>query len=405
MNAISDSAPPSTAQRGFDPRVWLLAFGTFAIGTDSFVVSGLLNQLAHDLAIDLAAAGNVVSSYSLTYGLAAPLLAALTGGIRKDRVLQMALAAFAVSNALCAIAPTYPAIIGARILAGLAAALYTPTAYALAASIATPERKASALGAVALGITVSFVAGVPLGIVVGNQFGWHGSFWLVCLLSLIAFAAISQWPPRGLPRAMSNRRLAERLAPLFHPRTLLALLPTLFFTAGIISTYTYLGAMLRAHPFPEETVVFFFFIFGMGGLFGTQLGGRLIDRFGPVPLLVLFLLVGILDTALYRASLAVPATLGGTTFLLHFTLWLLIIGQQRRLIWLSSDHTDVNLALNNSCIYVGVSVGSSIGGSIIASGFALDQVPFGSCALFVAALLIFFASLYVERRRIETANA
>jgi len=42
------------------------------------VISGILNQLAHDLAIDLDAAGSVVSSYLLAYGLSAPVLAALT---------------------------------------------------------------------------------------------------------------------------------------------------------------------------------------------------------------------------------------------------------------------------------------------------------------------------------------
>jgi len=52
-----------------------------------------------------------------------------------------AIALFAVANALCAIAPTYATIITARIVTGLAAGLYTPTAYALAASIASPDAR------------------------------------------------------------------------------------------------------------------------------------------------------------------------------------------------------------------------------------------------------------------------
>ena len=87
----------------------------------------ILNQLAHDLAIDLDAAGNVVSSYSLAYGLSAPFFAALTARIRKDRVVLAALAAFAIANALCAIAPSYTALIAARFLTGFAAGLYTPS--------------------------------------------------------------------------------------------------------------------------------------------------------------------------------------------------------------------------------------------------------------------------------------
>lgn len=400
-NAIAEPTATPTVTPSFDPRVWLLALGTFAVGTDSFVISGILNQLAHDLSIDLDAAGNVVSSYSLAYGLSAPLLAAVTGRIRKDRVVLTAIALFAVANALCAIAPTYATLITARILTGFAAGLYTPTAYALAASIARPERKASAMAAVALGITVSFVAGVPFGIVVGRQFGWHATFWLISAFSLIAFAAIGLLPPRGLKSGASKLSLAARFAPLVHARTLLALLPTLLFTAGTISTYTYFGSLLRAHRFPADTIVAYYFIFGMGGLIGTQVGGRVIDRFGPIPLLTLFLVVGILNTALFGVSLAIPATLAVTTFMLHFNLWLLIIGHQRRLIKLSPSHSDVVLALNNSCIYVGIAVGASIGGLIIARGFGLDRIAFASCALFVASLLVFGTSLYVEHGRRE----
>ena len=389
-------AKPSQVRPSFDPRVWLLALGTFAVGTDSFVISGILNQLAHDLSINLEAAGTVVSSYSFAYGISAPFLAALTGRLRKDRVALTAIALFAVANALCAISPNYIAIIAARILTGFAAGLYTPTAYALAASIAPPERKASALAAVALGITVSFVAGVPFGMMVGSRFGWQASFWLICMFSIIAFVAIGFRPPRALKATSSRLTISARFAPLIQPRMLLALLPTLLFTAGTISTYTYLGAVLRAHDFPANTVVFYYFLFGMGGMIGTQVAGRVVDRFGPVPLLMLFLVVGIINAALFGVSLTIPLILATTTFMLHFILWMLIIGQQRRLIRLSPDHTDVLLALNNSCIYVGIAVGASIGGLIIAQGFGLDRVPAASCGLFVIALLAFSLSFHVE---------
>jgi DHA1 family inner membrane transport protein len=137
----------------------------------------------------------------------------------------------------------------------------------------------------------------------------------------------------------------------------------------------------------------------MGGLIGTQVGGRVIDRFGPIPLLTLFLVIGILNTALFQTSLAIIAQLAVTTFMLHFNLWLLIIGQQRRLIKLSPEHSDVVLALNNSCIYVGIAVGSSLGGLIVAQGFGLDRIPLASCGLFIVALLVFGLSYFSERRR------
>ena len=153
MSIAADAAAPAAVARPCDPRVWLLALGTFAIGTDAFVVSGILPAVAGDLGVGLDAAGQVVTAYALTYALGAPLLAAVTARLPRGRTVTVALACFALANALCALAPTYWLLLGARVLAGVAAALYTPTAYALAAALARPERRGSALAAVAFGLT------------------------------------------------------------------------------------------------------------------------------------------------------------------------------------------------------------------------------------------------------------
>ena len=388
-------AANAEGREGFDPRVWLLALGTFAVGTDSFVVSGILNQVARDLAVDLDAAGHIVSSYSITYALSAPVLAVLTARIRKDRLVVATLAGFSLANALCALAPSYSVLLAARLLAGVAAGLYSPTAYSLAVSLAPPHRKASALSAVALGITGSVLAGVPLGIVVSQNFGWHASFWFVGFLSLIAFAALSLRPPRAL-KAGHSLPLAARFAPLFQGRTLLALLPSVLMAAGISATYTYLGALLREHGFGAGAVAGWYVLVGMGGVTGTLSGGRMIDRFGALTMLVLFFLVGIVDTSLFTASLAFPAALAVTCFLLHATMANSILGQQRRLIALAPSHTEVVLALNNSCLYAGIALGASVGGGLLAQGYALGAIPYASSILFAGALAALGVSVWVE---------
>ena len=185
-----------------DLRIWLLAFGTFAIGTDVFVVPGILPNIAYDLDISLDAAGQVVSVYALTYALGSPVLAAATARMPRDRLVFCALLGFAAANILCALSSTYIALLAARVAAGVAAALYTPTAYALATAAAPVGRKGAALSAVALGLTTAFVAGVPFGVVVGKIFGWHATFWFVATLSIVAAVALA-W---GRPRLLRSRR-------------------------------------------------------------------------------------------------------------------------------------------------------------------------------------------------------
>ncbi|MCP1247384.1 hypothetical protein NKW54_15890 [Acetobacter cerevisiae] len=59
----------SSVSAVLDPRIWLLALGTFAIGTDVFVISGILPEIATSLHVDLNGAGQIVTAYALTYAL------------------------------------------------------------------------------------------------------------------------------------------------------------------------------------------------------------------------------------------------------------------------------------------------------------------------------------------------
>jgi MFS transporter, DHA1 family, inner membrane transport protein len=46
-------------------RILVLALGTFAIGTDNYVVAGILPQVARSFGVSVAAAGQFVTVYSL----------------------------------------------------------------------------------------------------------------------------------------------------------------------------------------------------------------------------------------------------------------------------------------------------------------------------------------------------
>src|SRR5579862_1324361 len=97
--------------RALDPRIWLLAVGTFAVGTDAFVVTGILPLLADYFSIGVPAAGMLVAVYSFSYGLGTPVLAALVARWPRPNVVFYTLCAFAIVNLACAVAPSYGALI------------------------------------------------------------------------------------------------------------------------------------------------------------------------------------------------------------------------------------------------------------------------------------------------------
>jgi predicted MFS family arabinose efflux permease len=94
--------------------IWL-TLGAFAIGTEGFMIAGLLPALARDLNVDLPAAGHLVTAFSLAYAIGAPVMAVLTAGLERRRLLAVAMGGFALGNLLAALASGYAGLLAARL--------------------------------------------------------------------------------------------------------------------------------------------------------------------------------------------------------------------------------------------------------------------------------------------------
>ncbi len=374
------SAPGETLRRAvaLDPRIWLLAIGTFAVGTDNLVIAGILPVVARDLAVGVDAAGQLVSVYALAYGIGSPLMAAITGKIPRERTAVWAIGGFAVANLLCALAPSFAFLIGARILAGLCAALYTPSAYALAVTLAAPERRGRALSAVVLGISTATIFGVPLGTLVGHAFGWHSTFILIAVLSAIAMVALRlarmKSPAASIGTAVG---VAARLAPLARPAILLALAPNLMWGIGTMLVYTYVAPILGPY-FDADTIAGLLLIYGCGGLLGSIIGGRLADRFGPVRPMAISLSLGAVILAAWGPvnGHLVPNAI--VMFCYALAGWTIGAPQQMRVIRIDPGSATVTLAVNNAVFYLGNAVGAGLGGLLIRVMPAVDLTAIGS---------------------------
>ena len=148
---------------------------TFAIGTDDFVIAGILPDIADDPAVSEAAAGQLVTVVSITYALAAPPLAVATARLPRKPMVVGGLSVFAAVNLVAAIAPSYAVLMALRVVAALIAAMVSPAVFGMAARLAAPDRDGRALGVVA-GLTVSLFIGVPLGSLLADTFGWRSTF-------------------------------------------------------------------------------------------------------------------------------------------------------------------------------------------------------------------------------------
>lgn len=373
-------APHSTAEAGTRPGqdeglrrgpLYALALGTFAVGTEGFMIAAILPSIAHDLSTSVQATGQLVTIFALVYALSSPVLTALTGSFNRRRLLMLSLAAFAVANLLAAIAPGYWSLVVARIVLALAAGLYVPNANGLAGSLAPPRYRGRALAIVNGGITVAVAIGVPLGALVGTHLGWRMTFVGVAAISALALGVLHVRLPRSIAGS-PPASLKARLAVIAHPAALSTLLVTTLWAIGAYTVYTYISPFVSAATgLGTASVGAVLFVYGLSALLGVIFGGNASDRFGPrrvetvaLPAMMLAFIGLSVSAWLLAPGALVPVLLA--VLMWGVSAWGFFPSQQNRLIGVVGlPNTSIILSLNASFMYFGFSIGAVLGSLVI----------------------------------------
>jgi predicted MFS family arabinose efflux permease len=360
-------------------RLYWLALGTFAIGTEGFMIAPLLPDLSRDLSVSIASAGQLVTVFALTYALSSPVLTALTGDIDRRRLLIALMSAFAAANFVAWSAHTYTGLLAARILLAIAAGLYVPNANALGSAIVDVSRRGTALSIVTGGSSVAVALGVPLGALIGDRFGWRVNFAAIGALALIATAGLVAGLPRDIAGRLPVASLRERLDVIRQPAVLAALLSTMLWATGAFTVYTYLALFLaRAAGLTGLSVSIVLFAWGVAAVIGLRLGGRLTDRFGYFPVIATSLSVlALAFLCLSTSAVMVPPAAARAPILLAIILWGVSAwafwpAQQAWLISIAGlKVVPVALSLNASFQFLGFSCGAALGSLTLANASPL----------------------------------
>ena len=373
-------------------RILLLALGSFVIGTETFMIAGLLPEMADAFHVSVSTAGQLVTVYSLVYAIGSPVLMTLTGRAERRRLLVGSLLLFAAGNVVCGLGLSYGVTLAGRIIAAAAAGLFAPAAAAAAAALAEPDKRGRALSAVIGGQTVSLILGVPAGTYLAFASDWTMPFWAVAAGSLLAAALVrGRFPVIPSTGAVT---LKERLAYLGRPAILSALFTTLLWGIAIFSVYTYIADLYAGFGAEGEAISLVLLVGGIASFAGVILGGYAADRIGPAGTIALALTVLTVSLASMSLLYASPGFKGlwGTALaagaLYGISSYAFNPAQQHRLIGLSGPSAGIVLSLNASAIYLGSAGGAFLGGLVLNYGSASMLGYFGgACAL--AALTLF----------------
>jgi len=370
---------------------WRLACGwltLFVVGTDLFIVSPLLPSIAVTFGLSDATAGLSVTVFSLTYLVSAPLLGRFADRIGRRHSLLACLFGFGLANVFTAVAPGFSWLLVARVIAGATAAGISPIIYAGVGEAAPADRRATWMSIAVSGLLLAISVGAPAGAMIANRWDWRAPFLAIAVLSLALIVANRVvWPA-------DPRRGGKSMAPTStgnYKEMAIYLLPTVLWATPIYSVYTYLGSWLTSAGLTSSEIARAISFYGAGALGGTLLGGQLADRLGTHKTM----LISLAGLAVGLAFLAAGVDTGWpadiTLFFLSVFAQFFFPAQQASLGSRFPQCRIFILALNNSALFLGISLGSLIGGqAMVWSGFA------GNAAL--ATAIASFAWIFIAKK-------
>ncbi|WP_312979396.1 MFS transporter [Corynebacterium sp.] len=386
----------------FPPWLLALLFTALVFYTDDYVIAGVLPDLAADLDVSEAQAGQLVTVFSLTVALSAPVAAVSLIRVRRSTLFTVTLTLFALANIAAAATSEFWVLMILRVVAALCAGASTPAIFSWTARQAPPEKIGRYISVVAMGVTGAIALGVPVGTTIAHVWSWRGSFLVLAVSALVALVAIRMTMVTDA-QGEEEVPVSHQLRALTAPPVALTLGVNVVAMSGSMMAFTYLAPFLAGAAPGHELRAVAFAVSGVGGIIGVWSGGVLTDRIGPRPTIVLALLtlgagcfgawllwsLAPLDSAMIIVLVALGAVQALGAFALSPALTALLS-------MTAGDGADAAIALNTSGTYLGVTAAGAIGGVVLTTQDAGAVVAVSGVIVCVAAGLF---ALTVRARR------
>jgi predicted MFS family arabinose efflux permease len=397
----SPDAPGDGATGREAAILFALAALQFVGIVDFMIVMPLGPQLLDDLAIDARRFSWVVSAYTLTAGIAGFLAAPWLDRVPRKPVYLFLSIGMLVGTVACGLATSFPLLLAARSVTGGFGGVHGGLALAIVADVFPPERRGRATGALMLAFAVASVVGVPLGIALGTRMGWQAPFFALAALGL-PLVGLAAWslPPLDAHVDGSRRhpfaRLLDTLTIPAHVRgfALIAML-----MVGAFSVIPFISTALVANVGVTQTQLPAVFI--TGGLLtflATPLTGRLIDRFGALPVFrgVVPMSAGMMLVITHLPVVGILGAAPVTAVLMATNAGRMVTAMSLITNSIEPRHRGGFMSVNSSVQHIASGLGTTCSGLIIDGGAGEPLRHFGMVGILAAAITL--ASLWLAAR-------
>ncbi|TCJ17879.1 MFS transporter [Flaviaesturariibacter flavus] len=276
----------------------LLASINFTHILDFMIMMPLGNYLMPYFRISPQQFTILVAAYTVSAGVSGFIAAFFVDRFDRKRVLIFGYAGFLIGTLACGFAPSYGALLGARLVAGLFGGLIGAQVLSIISDVFPYERRGRAMGAVMSAFSIASTFGVPFSLYLANIVSWHAPFLLVGSLGAVLIPFIAYHVPAMDKHILPARERATRFSALAsvwqHPKQRLALLFSGLIMMGHFLIVPFINPFMEFNlGYSKKQTPMIYLAGGICAFFAANYLGKLADKYGKLRVFTVCILLSL----------------------------------------------------------------------------------------------------------------
>jgi MFS transporter, DHA1 family, putative efflux transporter len=376
-------------------KIYLLTLLSFFVGTSQFIIAGVLDKIADSLNITVSSAGQLVTIFALASAIGTPILTMLVSKYSLKKQLLIAIFIFLVGAFLTPLNLGYEILVLARAITGIGTILFVVTAYVLAGQLSGMGKQGSGMSYIALGFSLSQVAGVPLGRMIANIYDWQMIFYIVGVL--VFFGSIFIMVTFQEKSSQNSPSIKEQINILKNKKISLSLTVTVFAFITFSAITTFITPLIFSiQKVDEHTIALIFTILGIASVIGSKTGATIADKIGVQKVLLStmsIVVISLIIMNIFSQSLIVFVSM---LTIWNIAIWMFGPTQGLNLSKMIPNHASILLSLNSSFIQLGFAFGAFLGGLSIEK-FSIHSIMYLGVVSTIIAFVVYLFTLKVSK--------
>jgi predicted MFS family arabinose efflux permease len=291
--------------------LFVLAAIQFTTVVDFLIIMPLGPQYMRVFAINPGQFGLIVSAYAVSAGICGIAASFFLDRFDRKPALLALYSGFTMGTLFCALAPTYPLLVAARVVAGAFGGVAGALILAIVGDVVPEERRGAAMGLVMSSFSVASICGVPLGLLLASRLNWHVPFFALaglCVVVLLAALRVMPSLQGHLHHARAESSAARMFAVLGHADHQMAFVFMAALTCTGFLVFPYIANYMVANVgLTEKQLPLIYLSGGCCTIFSMNWIGHWADRVGKLRVFIIMSLAAavpiLILTNLTRVSL------------------------------------------------------------------------------------------------------